>query len=153
MFSADRLEYDANNGRAKLTGAVEFASPALKVRGSSGEYSPALGAQFEGAQFELPASNARGAARNMQVDATGTVTLDESCVEAEELSLVLSTMSANSFNFVYPNTGTGTHTIQVQAKVTTSAYSEAGTANAYAVLGKGSTTVEQVHMTNSEIIF
>jgi LPS-assembly protein len=77
VIHADRLEYDAKNGRAKLTGAVEFASPALKVRGSSGEYSPALGAQFEGAQFELPASNARGAARNMQVDATGTVTLDD----------------------------------------------------------------------------
>ena len=43
-------------GSAKVTGAVEFSSPALKVRGSSGEYSPALGAQFEGAQFELPAA-------------------------------------------------------------------------------------------------
>jgi LPS-assembly protein len=77
VIRADRLEYDAKNGRAKLTGAVEFTGPALKVRGSSGEYSPTLGAQFEGAQFELPASNARGAARNMQVDATGTVTLDD----------------------------------------------------------------------------
>jgi LPS-assembly protein len=77
VIHADRLEYDAKSGRFKLTGAVEFAGPQLKVRGSSGEYSPALGAQFEGAQFELPASNARGAARNMQVDANGTVTLDD----------------------------------------------------------------------------
>jgi LPS-assembly protein len=77
VIHADRLEYDAKNGRAKLTGAVEFSGPQLKVRGSSGEYSPALGAQFEGAQFELPSSNARGAARNMQVDANGTVTLDD----------------------------------------------------------------------------
>ena len=77
VIRADRLEYDAKNGRAKLTGAVEFSGPALKVRGSSGEYSPALGAQFEGAQFELPQRNARGAARNMQVDANGTVTLED----------------------------------------------------------------------------
>ena len=77
VIRADRLEYDAKNWRAKLTGAVEFSGPALKVRGSSGEYSPALGAQFEGAQFELPKSNARGAARNMQVDASGTVTLED----------------------------------------------------------------------------
>src|SRR5690242_13381354 len=68
VIRADRLEYDAKNGQAKLTGGVEFAAPSLKVRGSSGEYSPALGAQFEGAQFELPQRNARGAARNMQVD-------------------------------------------------------------------------------------
>ena len=77
VIRADRLEYDAKSGRAKLTGAVEFSGPELKVRGSSGEYSPTLGAQFEGAQFELPSSNARGAARNMQVDANGTVTLDD----------------------------------------------------------------------------
>ena len=77
VIRADRLEYNAKTGQAKLTGAVEFSSPVLKVRGSSGEYSPALGAQFEGAQFELPQHNVRGAARNMQVDANGTVTLDD----------------------------------------------------------------------------
>ena len=32
--------------------------------------------KFEGAQFELPERNARGSARNMQVDANGKVTLD-----------------------------------------------------------------------------
>ncbi len=77
VIRADRLEYNAKSGQAKLTGAVEFSSPLLKVRGSSGEYSPALGAQFEGTQFELPQHNARGTARNMQVDANGTVTLDD----------------------------------------------------------------------------
>ena len=77
VIHADRLEYNAKSGQAKLTGAVEFSSPMLKVRGSSGEYSPALGAQFEGAQFELPQHNVRGTARNMKVDANGTVTLDD----------------------------------------------------------------------------
>jgi len=77
VIRADRLEYEAATGNAKLDGAVEFASPKLKVRGSSGTYSPTLGAQFEGAQFELPESNARGAARSMQVDANGKVTLED----------------------------------------------------------------------------
>jgi LPS-assembly protein len=77
VIHADRLEYDAKTARFKLTGAVEFSGPELKVRASSGDYSPALGAQFEGAQFELPTRNARGAARNMQVDANGTAILDD----------------------------------------------------------------------------
>ena len=77
VIRADRLQYNAKNGQFKATGAVEFAGPALKVRGSSGEYSPALGAQFEGAQFELPERNARGAAGNMKVDANGAVTLND----------------------------------------------------------------------------
>ena len=77
VIRADRLEYDAKNGRFKLTGAVEFSGPELKVRASSGDYSPTLGAQFEGAQFDLPTRNARGAAGNMQVDANGTATLED----------------------------------------------------------------------------
>jgi len=77
LIRADRLEYDAKNGNAKLTGAVEFSSPELKVRGSDGTYSPTLGVQFEGAQFELPASNARGAASSMKVEADGTTTLED----------------------------------------------------------------------------
>ena len=77
VIRADRLEYDSKTGRAKVAGAVEFSSPALKVRGSSGDYSPALGAQFEGAQFELPARNVRGAAGSMKVDANNTVTLED----------------------------------------------------------------------------
>jgi LPS-assembly protein len=73
---ADHLEYDAETGRAKLDGAVEFAGPTVKVQASNGTYSPTLGAQFEGAQFELPERNARGSARAMQADADGTLTLD-----------------------------------------------------------------------------
>jgi LPS-assembly protein len=77
LVRADRMEYDSKTGRFKFVGAVEFSSPALKVRGSSGDYSPALGAQFEGAQFELPARNVRGAAGSMKVDANNTVTLED----------------------------------------------------------------------------
>ena len=105
VIRADRLEYDAATGRAKLGGGVEFSSPELTVRGSSGDYSPALGAQFEGAQFELPSRNARGAARSMQVDADGTVTLEDvsftTCPVSDEAwrlssrSIVLDTRERN----------------------------------------------------------
>jgi LPS-assembly protein len=74
---ADHLEYDAANQRFKLEGAVEFSDPQLIVRGNSGTYSPALGAQFEGTQFELPERNARGAARSMQVGEDGKITLED----------------------------------------------------------------------------
>jgi LPS-assembly protein len=74
---ADRLEYDAKEQRAKLAGGVEFSDPNLTVRGNSGTYSPVLGAQFEGTEFELPARNARGAARSLQMDAsTGKLKLE-----------------------------------------------------------------------------
>jgi LPS-assembly protein len=73
---ADHLEYDAASERFKLDGAVEYSDPDVRVRGSNGTYSPALGAQFEGTQFELPARGARGEARNLEVDGNGKVTLE-----------------------------------------------------------------------------
>jgi LPS-assembly protein len=77
VIRGDRMEYNAKNGGAKIDGAVEFTSPRLNIRGSNGTYSPTLGAQFEGTEFELPANNARGSARKMDVDANGTLTLDD----------------------------------------------------------------------------
>src|SRR5688572_29536434 len=77
VIRADHLEYDTENQRAKLEGGVEFIDPTLKVRGNSGSYSAVLGAQFEGAEFELPERGARGAARSLQFDAAGKVTLEE----------------------------------------------------------------------------
>ena len=76
-LKADHLEYDAKSQRAKVDGAVEYSDPLLIVRGSSGTYSPTLGATFEGAQFELPERNARGSARHLSVDANGKVTLED----------------------------------------------------------------------------
>ncbi len=77
VIRADHLEYDTENQRAKLEGGVEFIDPAFKVRGNSGSYSPVLGAQFEGTEFELPERGARGAAQSLQMDASGKVTLEE----------------------------------------------------------------------------
>lgn len=74
---ADHLEFDTTTRRATVRGGVEYSDPTLTVRGNNGSYSPTLGAEFEGAEFELPSRNARGAARSMQVDGNGKVTLED----------------------------------------------------------------------------
>jgi len=86
---ADHLEYDAANQSAKLEGGIEYSDPMFTVRGNSGTYSPALGATFEGTEFELPERGARGAARNLQVDSGGKITLQDvnfTTCPAEDLS-------------------------------------------------------------------
>ncbi|HET7810878.1 MAG TPA: LPS assembly protein LptD [Steroidobacteraceae bacterium] len=72
---ADYLEYDAERQQALVKGGVEYSDPTIVLRGNSGSYSAALGADFEGTQFELPSRGARGAARNLKVDGNGKVTL------------------------------------------------------------------------------
>ena len=74
---ADHLERDAKSGDIKVEGGVEYSDPQMTVRGNNGTYSPTLGAEFEGTQFDLPERNAHGAARSMSVDANGKVTLDD----------------------------------------------------------------------------
>jgi LPS-assembly protein len=73
---ADHLEYDAAGERFALQGAVQYSDSTLTLSGSNGTYSPALGAQFEGTQFELADRGARGAARRLQVEDGGVVTLE-----------------------------------------------------------------------------
>jgi len=87
-----------------------------------------------------------------RVDSNGNVILDENCVQPEEIKLVLSTMEANSFNFIYPNCTSGTHTLQVQAKINTDTTVQSGSASAFAFVGKGSATLEEVRMANNEVI-
>ena len=73
---ADHLEYNRATQGAKLEGGVEFSDPNLIVRGNSGEYSPTLGANFQGTEFELPERGARGSAANLRVDGQSKLTLD-----------------------------------------------------------------------------
>ncbi len=73
-----------------------------------------------------------------------------SCLTAEEISLVLKTMDANSFNFVINDLLAGTHTVEVQAKLSKATAVQSGVADAYATIGKGSVTVEEVRMIQNE---
>jgi hypothetical protein len=72
----------------------------------------------------------------------------------EQITLVLDTSAAHSFNFILPNVGTGTHTITVQAEVDTTNTSifsntNGGTSTSNAAFGLGSLTVESVRLVNS----
>jgi LPS-assembly protein len=73
---ADHLEMNPQDRSAKLEGAVEYSDPNLVVRSGSGDYSPTLGASFQGTEFELPGRGARGSATNLKVDGNNKVTLD-----------------------------------------------------------------------------
>lgn len=81
---------------------------------------------------------------------TGAIVIDEDCLLPEEVELILDTMSANSFNFLYPDAGTGVHTVSVQAKIETDTSFESGSAEAAATIGHGSVTVEEVRMIKEE---
>lgn len=83
----------------------------------------------------------------MDKNGDGIVGFDELVTIApEEISLVLETINANSFNFVLDNVGVGVHKIDVQAKIDLGTQVKAGSAEARALIGKGSVTVEEVRM-------
>ena len=84
-----------------------------------------------------------------------TIVIDPTLVAPETLQLILDTMTANSFGFVYPGLSAGTHTVVVQANLM---YQDAvagegldgteGISSAY--LGKGSVTVESTRFIKNE---
>jgi hypothetical protein len=86
------------------------------------------------------------------IDDNGDVVLDEDCVEPEEIELILSTMSAHSYNFIYEDCLSGVHTFEIQTRVVTDTEAQQGEASALAMVGRGSVTVEEVRMANNEVI-
>lgn len=72
----------------------------------------------------------------------GTITASECDLTDEEITLVLDTMNAASFNFG-ANVGVGVHDIEVQAKISTSTSVQTGSAAAMATIGKGSVVVTE----------
>ena len=74
-------------------------------------------------------------------DTTGTCTFDLTT------DLVLKTTSAHTFNFIFPNVGVGTYSVEVQAAVNANAtIAGSGTAVGAAAYGLGSLTVESVRL-------
>jgi hypothetical protein len=72
----------------------------------------------------------------------GTITASECNLTDEEITLILDTMNAASFNFG-ANVGVGVHDIEVQAKISTSTSVQTGSAAADATIGKGSVVVTE----------
>jgi len=100
----------------------------------------------------------------MTIDDQGNIVIDWKCVTPEMLQLILDTMQANSFNFIVPDLIAGTHTVEIQAKLSYEASGNLeqevidgetvimaeGEAFAKAYLGNGSVTVEVVRMIKGE---
>jgi hypothetical protein len=82
----------------------------------------------------------------------GQVVIDPDELDFEVLKLILDTMTANSFNFITDDLSAGEHTIEVQAKIKTATEAEEGSAQAWATVGKGSVTIEEVRMIQDEDI-
>ncbi len=85
-------------------------------------------------------------------DANGDGIIDavtECTFTPEEIELILDTMAAHHFNFVAANLDPGVHKVEVFAKIETLTSSIAGLAEAKALVGKGSLTVEEVRATNA----
>ena len=88
---------------------------------------------------------------------TGITTIDETCLTEEMVALILDTMSANSFNFVFGNLEAGDHEVVVWADVdyNTSDDLDISEIDGYiptrAYLGKGSVTVESVRLVKDEL--
>jgi len=78
--------------------------------------------------------------------AGGGTTATGCTLTPEEITLVLDTTSAHSYNYILPNVGSGGHTLTIQAQINTSASTGAV---AEAMFGLGSLTVEAVRLVNS----
>ena len=68
----------------------------------------------------------------------------------EEIGLFIGTMSANSFNFIVQDLSPGMHTVSVEAACVSWVMNQQGCAQAVAVIGLGSMTVEEVRMVQGE---
>lgn len=69
--------YDARTGHFSVATGIEYADPNMKVSGESARIDQDGGAVFEGARFELRATNARGSARRIRATAFGDISLDD----------------------------------------------------------------------------
>jgi hypothetical protein len=82
----------------------------------------------------------------LTISPTGTIVLNEDCVDPEIIQLILQTLDAASFNFVAVDVPQGVHTIEVQAQIITATKVDTGSAVAKALVGKGAMTVESVRL-------
>ena len=81
---------------------------------------------------------------------THAVSINYTCLEPEELDLILNTLSANSFNFVVADLTPGNHVITVEAKIIANGAADEGNYEAMAMVGQGSVVIETVRMVKAE---
>lgn len=79
-------------------------------------------------------------------DGSLTIVLDEDCVTPEVIDLILATLNASSFDFVAVDVPQGVHTIELQARITTSGSAQNGSFSATGFVGKGTLIIESVRL-------
>lgn len=84
----------------------------------------------------------------------GTIVMADEClISDEEISLMQRTMAAHSFNLISYNISSGSHKVELQAKIESKSSAQEGEASARATIGKGSLIVEEVRAVQGEISF
>src|SRR5512138_654824 len=68
---------DQRTGTFRVESPVEYSDPTMTVTGDSARLEPDGSAVFQGARFELPATNARGSANTIRANAAGEISLDD----------------------------------------------------------------------------
>jgi hypothetical protein len=86
---------------------------------------------------------------------TGTTCTTGCTLTPEQVTLILQTASAHSFNFILPEVGVGTHTTEVEAALSTgtTGTTPGNVAIADALFGLGSLTVEAVRLNDAVFSF
>jgi LPS-assembly protein len=74
--AADSVTYDYANDKITVKGKVDFLDPRLRVRSDAGSYETAGNADFDQANFQLMNRAGRGFAKQIDVDPTGKIALD-----------------------------------------------------------------------------
>jgi LPS-assembly protein len=85
---ADEIQYNSKTNAFKTDSSLEYEDPVVKITGNSGDYSPAQGADFHSATFELQQRPARGTADAMKLTPQGVIDLKgvrfTTCPKAEQ---------------------------------------------------------------------
>ncbi len=76
-LSAENATFDATDQSFDVSGAVTYRDPELRIKGDSASVAAEGGAEFAGAEFELPTRPARGSAGQIVLSREGTLSLDE----------------------------------------------------------------------------
>ncbi len=77
LAGADSARYDPEGKALHLEGGVRYEDPGTQIRSTSAEFAYVTGRiRFEGAEFSLGNSNARGAADAIEINQNGLLTLD-----------------------------------------------------------------------------
>lgn len=88
QIHADEIQYNSKNNGFRTDSGLEYEDPIVKITGNGGNYSPAEGADFRSATFDLKQRAARGSAEAMKLTPQGVIDLKgvrfTTCPKAEE---------------------------------------------------------------------